>query len=384
MAIKVTQSALVGGPDGKIILSHSAPLPTPLEDLQISVDVKAVSLNPVDTKMTGDYFTEGATSGCEFAGIATGIGAKVSRIKVGDRVAGVVLGMNPLRPTIGAFAQHTVSGAHATVRIPDDWTFEKATAGVGGVAWDTVPWALFNRLGLPPGPLLEPLNGKRPKWEAPGPKIPIVTSHTIHTSNGKKAATTVLVNGGASFTGTCAIQLLKLAGFTVITTCSPRSNDLVKSFGADFVFDYASPTIVEDIKAHTRNSLRLVLDCITTHDTTKLCYAAMGRAGGRYVALDPFSPTVAGTRAIVYPDWVFGMDLLGEDVAWPAPHGRDADPVATAFGAVWNATLQSLLDRGLIKPHPMVIRDTGLQGALEGLDEIRSRKGAAQKLVYAL
>ncbi|CAI7636990.1 unnamed protein product [Penicillium glandicola] len=375
MAVKVTQSALVGGPNGKIILSHSAPLPTPLEDLQIGVDVKAVSLNPVDTKMIGDYFTEGATSGF------TGIGAKVTNIKVGERVAGVVLGMNPLRPTIGAFAQHTVSGAHATVRIPDDWTFGRATAGVGGVAWDTVPWALFNRLGLPPGPLLEPLNTKRPEWETPGPKIPIVTSHT---SDGRKTPTTVLVNGGASFTGTCAIQLLKLAGLTVITTCSPHSNDLVKSFGADFVFDYSSPTVVEDIKAHTRNSLRLVLDCITTNDTMKLCYAAMGRAGGRYVALDPFSHTVASTRAVVHPDWVFGMDLLGEDVAWPAPHGRDADPVATAFGVVWNATLQSLLDRDLIKSHPMVIRDTGLQGALEGLDEIRSRKGAAQKLVYIL
>ncbi|KAN0111048.1 GroES (chaperonin 10)-like protein [Hyaloscypha variabilis] len=357
----LTQQALVGGPGGDIILSDSVPLPPELEDSQLGVDVKAISLNPVDTKMVGSYFTPGAISGCEFAGIVTGIGGAVAQkrgLKVGDRVAGVVMGMNPLRPRIGAFAEHTASYANATVKIPDNWTFAQAASGVGGVAWATVPWALFHHLALPPGPKLEPLNSEFPRPEFPGSKIPITTSYDA----GDKSPTTVLVNGGASFTGTCAVQLLKLAGFTVIATCSPRSFDMVKSFGADAVFDYASPTCAAEIQAHTRNALRLVLDCITTPDTTRLCYAALGRAGGRYVALDPYSAAVAGSRAVVRADWVFGMDLLGDEVAWPAPHGRSADPVAKHFGVLWNKTLQMLVSSGQIRPHPQRVRDTGLNG----------------------
>jgi hypothetical protein len=37
------------------------------------------------------------------------------------------------------------------------------------------------------------------------------------------------------------------AGYEVITTCSPRNYDLVKSLGASQAFDYNSPTVVEDI-----------------------------------------------------------------------------------------------------------------------------------------
>ncbi|KAK0383742.1 hypothetical protein NLU13_9653 [Sarocladium strictum] len=382
-----TQTALIGGPDGQIILSDSAPLPPePLEDLQIAVEVRAVALNPVDTKMAGSYFTTGATSGCDFAGVVTGLGAVAARdrgLKVGDRVSGVVMGMNPLRPHIGAFAQHTAVSAYAAVKIPDDWTFAQGAAGVGGVAWDTVPWALFHSLGLPPGPELEPLNSKGPPPpQLPGAKIPIVSKFT--SGPGTKPPTTVLVNGGASFTGTCAIQLLKLAGYNVVATCSASSSEMVRSYGADAVFDYKSPTCAEDIRTYTRNCLRLALDSITTPETTRLCYAALGRAGGRYVGLDPYSHAVTASRSVVHADWVFGMDLLGEDVEWPAPHGRRANPVAREFGVAWNKTLQSLLDRGLIRPHPQLVRDTGLAGALEGLDELRSKKVTGQKLVYTL
>jgi hypothetical protein len=93
---------------------------------------------------------------------------------------------------------------------------------------------------------------------------------------------------------------------------------------------------------------------------------------------------VAGTRSVVKADWVFGMDLLGEDVAWPAPHGRSADPVAIRFGILWNKTLQTLLNSGQILTHPQQVRDTGLAGALEGIFEIRSAKGLPYKLVYTL
>ncbi|KUI56333.1 Enoyl reductase LovC [Cytospora mali] len=375
-AIIKTQSALIGGPSGDIVLSHSAPLPPePLKDDQVAVAIKAVSLNPVDTKMTGTYHTPGAVLGCEFAGIVTAAGSVATSdwdIHVGDRVSAAIMGMNPLQPRIGAFAQYTTAPAHVVLKVRDGWTFAQA-AGLGN-AWYTVPWALFHALGLPPGPKLEPLNSRMPPSSTEGPKIP------MENPNGTKR--TVLVSGGSSSTGTCAIQLLNLAGFDVVATCSPGNFALARSYGADEVFDYTSPTCAADIRAHTRNSLRLVLDCITTTETMRLCYAAMGRAGGRYVALEPYSEAVAATRAVVRPDWVLGPEMIGDEVGWPAPHGRKANPAAKAFCEEWNRTLQGLLDRGMIRTHPLRVRDTGLTGALEGLEEIRAKKVSGQKLVY--
>jgi NADPH:quinone reductase-like Zn-dependent oxidoreductase len=44
-----------------------------------------------------------------------------------------------------------------------------------------------------------------------------------------------------------AIQLAVAAGYKVVTTCSPKNFDYVKSLGASRVFDYNSKTVVQDI-----------------------------------------------------------------------------------------------------------------------------------------
>lgn len=365
-----TQSALVGGSNDDVVLSRSAPMPPPLEDDQVAVAVKAIALNPVDTKMLGPFHTQGAVLGCEFSGVVTAAGPIATSdwgLREGDRVSGSIMGMNPLRPQIGAFSEYTAAPAHVVVKMRDDWTFAQA-AGVGN-AWYTVAWALFHTMGLPAGPQLEPLNTLVPP--PAGIKI-------------NKMPATVLVSGGSSSTGTSAVQLLKLAGYHVVATCSARNFELARSFGADAVFDHTSPTCAADIRAYTRNGLRFALDCITTPETTRLCYAALGRAGGRYVALDPFSEAVAATRSIVRPDWVLGPELVGEDIAWPAPHGRKGNPEARVFCEAWTRTLQGLLDRGLIRTHPQLVRDTGLAGALGGLEELRAKKISGQKLIYVL
>ncbi|VUC37646.1 unnamed protein product [Clonostachys rosea] len=373
-----TQAALVGGNEGDIVLSGSAPLPPlPLEDDQVAVSVKAVSLNPVDTKMLGGYHTVGAISGCEFAGIVTDVGSKVTAdwdIRPGDRVSAAIMGMNPLRPRIGAFAQHSVAPGRCVLRMRDDWSFAQST-GIGN-SWYTVAWALFHVMGLPAGPALEPLNSQLPPPVLAGPNI------KIDNFGGKRTA--VLVSGGSSSTGTCAIQLLKMAGFDVVATCSESNFELVRSYGADALFNHASPTVASDIRDHTRNGLRLALDCITTNETTRLCYAALGRSGGRYVALDPYNEAITATRSVVRPDWVLGPEMIGEEIGWPAPHGRKANPTAKRFCQVWNRTLQGLLDRGMVRTHPQRVRDTGLEGVLEGFEEIRSKQVSGQKLIYIL
>ena len=47
----------------------------------------------------------------------------------------------------------------------------------------------------------------------------------------------LFVYGGSSSVGQYAIQLAKLSGYRVVTTASKRNHELVKSLGADLVFD---------------------------------------------------------------------------------------------------------------------------------------------------
>jgi alcohol dehydrogenase len=60
----------------------------------------------------------------------------------------------------------------------------------------------------------------------------------------------VLIHAGAGGVGTAAIQIAKYLGARVITTCSERNADFVKSLGADRVIDYTKTrpeTVVSNV-----------------------------------------------------------------------------------------------------------------------------------------
>lgn len=348
------QTALVGTAEGTLAVSREAGMPRVEHDV-VLVRSMAISVNPVDTKMVGPYVTAGAISGCDFAGIvvAAGPDAEEDNIKIGDRVCGAVMGMNPFEPSVGAFASYVGAHANGLLRLPPSMSF--ASGAALGTSFMTAGLALFKSLALPGDPL-------RPS-SRPMP---------------------VLVYGGSTATGTAAIQLLALAGFQPIVTCSPHNVPLVQSYGAATVFDYRSPTCGADIRAHTKNALRYALDCITTSESMQLCYTAIGRAGGRYTALDPFPELIAQSRKTIKPDWVLGPAMLGKDIGWPAPHGRPADPDMKRFGLQWIATVQDLLDQGKIREHPIVVESGGVEQVLKGMERIRANKISGKKLVYTM
>jgi NADPH:quinone reductase-like Zn-dependent oxidoreductase len=62
-----TQSAIVAGPDGELLVRNDVPLPAVGAGM-VLVEIEAVALNPVDTKMVGSLATPGAVSGFDFAG----------------------------------------------------------------------------------------------------------------------------------------------------------------------------------------------------------------------------------------------------------------------------------------------------------------------------
>lgn len=64
--------------------------------------------------------------------------------------------------------------------------------------------------------------------------------------------------------GFFAIQVAKLQGYKVVTTCSPKNFSLVKEYGADEVFDYRNEDeCVANVKKVTGGGVETALDCIS-------------------------------------------------------------------------------------------------------------------------
>lgn len=92
------QTAIVAQGPGKIAIKHNAPMPALAPDMAI-VKTAAVAINPVDATML-DYSAEpGVIHGYDFAGTIVALGAyalALGHLAVGDRVDGMVHGMNKL------------------------------------------------------------------------------------------------------------------------------------------------------------------------------------------------------------------------------------------------------------------------------------------------
>lgn len=160
------------------------------------VKTAAVAINPVDAKMLDYSAARGAIHGYDFAGtiVALGADAHVSgHLAVGDRVAGLVHGMNKLQPDVGAFAEYVGACADILLRIPDHMSFEDAASLGLGVA--TASMSLFSELRVPAS-------------------LDQLREHQLVRDERAEAEVEerdfVLVAGGSTATGTRTIQLLKL------------------------------------------------------------------------------------------------------------------------------------------------------------------------------
>lgn len=157
----------------------------------------------------------------------------------------------------------------------------------------------------------------------------------------------------------------------------------MKSYGAVKVFDYHSPTCAQDIRAYTKNRLAHVIDPIVEAKTTQLCYAAMGRAGGKYCALEAYADELC-TRKVVKPELVMGMAILGRKVALDHGYGSEADAEKREFGIEWYREIQSLLDSGKLKTHPVKDVTGRFEGILKGLRMLKEKQVSGEKLVVQL
>ncbi|MFT6517966.1 MAG: NADPH:quinone reductase-like Zn-dependent oxidoreductase [Candidatus Azotimanducaceae bacterium] len=197
--------------------------PSPSSD-EILVKVQAASVNPLDWHemrgapyilrlMRGLGAPTDPRMGVDFAGTVEAVGKDVTRFEPGDEVFG---------GAGGAFAEYlTIRENRAVVHKPANMSFEQAA---------TVPIAA-----------LTALQALRDKGQL---------------QSGQK----VLINGASGGVGTFAVQIAKSMGAEVTGVCSTRNVDMVRSIGADYVFDYKQEDYTESGQRYD-----LIVDMVGNH-----------------------------------------------------------------------------------------------------------------------
>ena len=180
--------------------------PSPAAD-EVLLKVRAAALNPLDSHLLRHPLMRRILSarskrkitgpGRDVAGEVEAVGSKVTRFKPGDAVFGACG---------GAFAEYACAAESALAIKPENVTFEQAaSAPVAG---------------------LTALQGLRDKGQVqPGQKV--------------------LINGAAGGVGTFAVQVAKSLGAEVTGICSTRNVEMLRSIGADRVFDYTQEDVTQ-------------------------------------------------------------------------------------------------------------------------------------------
>ena len=196
--------------DAASLVDIQLPEPSP-DGHDLLVEVKAVSVNPVDYKIRRSTPPQGAdwkVLGWDASGVVRAVGKNATLFKPGDHVfyAGSIA-----RP-----------GSNAELHLVDerivgpkpktlDWAEAAALPLTAITAWE----ALFDRLDV-----------KKP---VPG------------------VAPAILIIGGAGGVGSIAVQIARqLTGLTVVATASrPETREWVRGLGAHHVIDHSKPLAAE-------------------------------------------------------------------------------------------------------------------------------------------
>ncbi len=319
----------VGVGIGAAVLSHSAPCPEPpaladdVETMQaitgrcygsadvlalervakpvpaadeILVRIENAAVNPLDYHyMRGSPYVMRLSSGIgspgdprvgvDFAGVVEAVGASVTKFAPGDAVFG---GRN------GAFAEYVaVRETGAVAKKPDNVSFAEAAAV--GIAGATALQALRDKGGLRSG------------------------EH-------------VLVNGASGGVGTFAVQIAKAMGATVSGVCSTRNVGMVRSIGADRVFDYTRESYLD-----ADERFDLIVDMVGNYSPSAN-HKMLGEGGRMVIVGGPKGNWLAPFRRPLQAMW------LGNFVD---------NEIVTLFATLDSASLEAiaaLMATGEVKP----------------------------------
>ncbi len=216
------------------------------------VEVKAISVNPVDTKVRQNVQPEADAAkvlGWDVAGVVKAVGRDVSLFKVGDKVfyAGSIA-------RAGANSERHVVDERIVGHMPKSLDFAQAAALplTAITAWEL----LFERLGVAEG--------------------------------GNDEQQSLLIVGAAGGVGSILTQLAsKLTALKVIGSASrPETQAWVRELGADIVVDH-SQALSEELKHHGINAVTHVASLTQTDQHLDQLVEALAPQGKLALIDDP-------------------------------------------------------------------------------------------------
>ncbi len=246
--MKAIRVSSTGGPE--VLQSVEAGRPLPAEG-QVLVRIEAIGVNYIDVyHRTGLYkLALPFTPGSEAAGVIEEVGAGVSDLKKGDRVA---YAMVP-----GAYSEYAAVPAAKAVPVPK--------------AIDTRTAAAIMLQGM--------------------------TAHyLVNSTYNLQAGQTALVHAAAGGVGGLLVQLAKQKGARVFGTASTKKLDIVRADGADVVIDYTKEDFEAVVMKETDGAgVNVVYDSVgkTTFDKSLNCVtlrgllALFGQSSGPVPPFDP-------------------------------------------------------------------------------------------------
>ena len=201
------------------------PTPQPGPD-EVLVNVVATALNRGDLLQRQGLYpgppvvaadgTRYDVPGMEFAGTVAALGNRVTTVKVGDEVMGIVGG--------GSYAEQLVTHERLLLPIPASVPLADAAAI---------------------------------------PEVFITAFDALMIQGGLTAGRTCLVHAGASGVGTAAIQIAKAIGARIAVTTSTGKVERCRELGADLVVDYRTDDFVAAVKEFTGGrGVDVVLDVV--------------------------------------------------------------------------------------------------------------------------
>ncbi|ESK93366.1 alcohol dehydrogenase [Moniliophthora roreri MCA 2997] len=344
--------------------------PSHLKDDDVLIKNEYASMIAFDTYVNdlAYYVSEfPVVFGFNGSGTVAQVGKGVSDLKKGDRVTAFTFQGNAAK----SMQEYSLVSRATVSKIPASLSLASAA---------TIPdnfITAFNTLFSPlylgfPIPQSFPVSERPPLADAP-----------------------ILIYGAGSTTGQYAIQLLKSAGYrNVIATASSRHHKYLQELGAKSVFDYSSPSLVEDIARASSSSggkVEFAVDCITAEGTLSTISKVVSSQGAVALLL----PVKKGNK-------VRGGEGE-EEMVMTLPDDSDLLPKGTKIVGVrtflyleneylrdnlMTSILPELLEAGIIQPNKVRLLDESV-GSLKdrvatGLDLLRNNKVSGEKVVIKL
>lgn len=327
-AVGYKQAGSIDRPDSL----NDIELPVPLASgRDLLVEVSAVSVNPVDTKIRKGVSPEGDTwkvLGWDAVGRVAAVGEQVRGFKPGDAVyyAGSILR----------------SGSNAQFHLVDERIVGHKPRGLSDAQAAALPLTAITAWEM----LFDRLDVTKP---VPG------------------AANAIVIVGGAGGVGSISIQLIRaLTGVTVIATASrPETREWVKALGAHHVIDHSMP-LAAQVKALGLGAPAFVFSTTQT-DRHLAEIVELIAPQGRFGLIDdpetlnvvPFKRKAVSihwelmfTRPIFQTPDMDAQGRLLNDVARLVEEGRVRSTIAENLGPITAANLKTahaLIESGKAK-----------------------------------